>query len=77
VFPILRYGADPGALQMTVRFAGVILEHLLDLGFRAGLLVQEDLAGNGLHVGIRQLRRDGETVAELLETRRTSQGRLA
>ena len=71
------FGADgqARALQVPRHLARVRFEHLLDRGGSSGLLLEQHLPGDHLHLGIGELDGDAEAVAEPLQRLRPGRER--
>ena len=57
--------ADAGALQLARDFAGVLVEKRAHIRDRGGLLLQQDLAGDRLDLGVGQRDADREAVEQV------------
>ena len=68
---------DLGAGELPFDLAAVVVEQFLQPGFRRGLLLEDDLAGDLLNVGVLQLDRDGKAPLEPLKEGRAGQCVLA
>ena len=74
---VLGAGFNFGAGQMAGDFSVVCGNDLFDGGCLVRLLGRDDLADDRLNVGVAELDRHAETVAEFLKLGRTAEGRLA